>query len=252
MPGPHQRYDRASIGRLRMDREKRMERVRANFAAGSNDYDDRIRKIVPRYDEMLCALVGSAALKEGEALRALDIGCGTGAASSLLLKAHPKIELTCLDMTESMLDLARRRLADQDARFVLADVHDFEPDGPYDAVISSLALHHVVTDADKRTLYRKIFSALAPGGSFYNADIVLGSDDSIQEIYMMRWKEHMYRSFSAEEVDVVNVPRYLREDNPPKLMDHLRWLEEAGFGAVDVIWEHYNFAVCGGEKRAVP
>ena len=115
----------------------------------------------PRYDEMLCALVGSAALKEGEALRALDIGCGTGAASSLLLKAHPKIELTCLDMTESMLDLARRRLADQDARFVLADVHDFEPDGPYDAVISSLALHHVVTDADKRTLYRKIFSALA-------------------------------------------------------------------------------------------
>lgn len=235
-----------------MDREKKMERVRANFTASSIDYDDRIRKIIPRYDEMLGALVACVPPRDGGALRALDIGCGTGAASSLLLRAYPGIALTCLDMTESMLGLAKKRLAGHDARFVLADVHDLKPEGRYDVVISSLALHHVVSDADKRSIYRKIFSALAPGGSFYNADIVLGSDEAIQEIYMTRWKEHMYRSFSAEEVDLVNVPRYQREDNPSKLMDHLRWLEEAGFDAVDVIWKHYNLAVFGGKKGAAP
>jgi len=49
-------------------------------------------------------------------------------------------------------------------------------------------------------------------------------------------------------VDKVQIPRYLKEDSPAVLVDHLRWLEEVGFSAVDVLWKHYNFAVYGGRK----
>jgi tRNA (cmo5U34)-methyltransferase len=234
-------------GGLNVDREKRMEEVRTNFTKGSGEYDDRIRKIIPRYDEMLEALVSSTALREG-GVRVLDIGCGTGAASEQLLRTRPEAQLTCLDMTESMLDLARRRLEGRGARFVLADIHEFDLDGPYDAVISSLALHHLVSDQDKKDVYRRILDALAPGGSFFNADIVLGSSDAVQEMYMMKWKEHMYRSFPRTEVDEVQVPRYRREDSPARLVDHLRWLEEVGFKDVDIIWKRYNFAVYGGSR----
>ena len=131
---------------------------------------------------------------------------------------------------------------------MLADIYDFEFDGPYDAVISSLALHHIVSDQDKKAAYQRIFDALGPGGSFFNADIVLGSDDDIQEMYMSRWKEFMYQSFAREEIDHVQVPRYLKEDSPARLVDHLRWLDEVGFGTVDVLWKYYNFAVYGGRK----
>lgn len=231
------------------EKERRMEEIRSRFSEGSAEYDERIRKIIPRYDEMLEALISGVRPVEGRRPRVIDIGCGTGAASALLLQAFPDAELTCLDMTERMLDLARQRLKDRgDVRFVLADIYDHEFDGPYDAVISSLALHHLIHDQDKKAAYRKIHDALRPGGSFFNADIVLGSDEDIQEMYMARWKEFQYRSFTKEEVDKVQIPRYQKEDSPARLVDHLRWLEEAGFGVVDVLWKHYNFAVYGGRK----
>lgn len=234
---------------LAVDRERKMEEIRANFTVGSDGYDERIRKIIPRYDEMLEAMMACMRPLRGRKLRAIDVGCGTGAVSALLLRSHPDVELTCLDMTASMLDLAKERLKGHDnVRFVLADIFDFGLDGPYDLVISSLALHHIVSDQDKKAVYRKIYRALAPGGWFLNADLVLGSSDDIQEVYMTRWKEFMYRHFSREETDNVRVPRHHEEDSPARLIDHLRWLDEVGFGIVDVIWKHYNFAVFGGRK----
>jgi len=231
-----------------VDKERKMEEVRANFASGSTGYDDRIKKIIPRYDEMLDALVSCVRPPRDRRLRIIDIGCGTGAVSARLLHSHPDIELTCLDMTAEMLELAKERLKGHGVKFVLADIYDFELDGPYDMVISSLALHHIVSDHDKKAIYQKIYDALAPGGSFFNADIVLGSNDLVQELYMDRWREFMYRSFSKDETDNVRIPRYHKEDSPARLIDHLRWLDEVGFAAVDVIWKHYNFAVYGGWK----
>ncbi len=90
-----------------------MEEIRSRFSEGSAEYDERIRKIIPRYDEMLEALISGVRPVEGRRPRVIDIGCGTGAASALLLQAFPDAELTCLDMTERMLDLARQRLKDR-------------------------------------------------------------------------------------------------------------------------------------------
>lgn len=232
-----------------MDREQKMAEIRSNFSEQSKVYDARVRKIIPRYDEMLDVLVSCIGPREDQEIRAIDLGCGTGAVSKLVMEAYPETRLTCLDMTEKMMDVAKERLADhENVRYVLSDLHRFRFDGPYDVVISSLALHHIVTDRDKKIIYGRIFEALAPGGSFYNADLVSGSDDDLQHLYMERWKEYMYQSFPREEIDHVQIPRYEKEDSPAKLMDHLRWLKEAGFTSVDVVWKNYNFAVYGGRK----
>ena len=111
-----------------------------------------------------------------------------------------------------------------------------------------LALHHIVSDEDKKAIYGRIFDALRPGGSFFNADIVLGSDDDIHEMYLTKWKDFMYRSFTRDVVDNEQMPRYREEDSPARLTDHLRWLSEVGFGTVDVLWKYYNFAVYGGRR----
>jgi tRNA (cmo5U34)-methyltransferase len=232
-----------------MEREKRMAEIHSNFSEQAKDYDDQVRKIVPRYDEMLDALVSCIGPREKQELRAIDLGCGTGAASERLIGAYPETKLTCLDMTEKMMDIARQRLADhENVRYVLSDFHQFKFDGPYDVVISSLALHHIAADQDKKVIYGRIFEALAPGGVFYNADMVLGSDDDIQKLYMQRWKEYMYQNLPREEVDHGHMHRHEHNDSPAKFMDHMRWLEEAGFSSVDVVWKNYNFAVYGGKK----
>lgn len=232
-----------------MDRDKRMADIRSNFSQRTKEYDVWIRKVIPRYDEMLDALISCITVNEGTKPRAIDLGCGTGALSERLLNVHPDMELTCLDMTESMLQLAKERMSGRgNVRYMLSDLYDFEFDGPYDVVISALALHHLVTDEDKKMVYRKIFDALARGGSFYNGDVVLASDDEMQRRYMRIWTEFMYQGLPREEVDSVVLPRHYSEDSPAKLIDHLRWMNEVGYLSVDVVWKHFGYVVYGGRK----
>ena len=231
------------------EQERRMAEIRSNFSKRSREYDLWIRKVIPRYDEMLDVLVSCIKVPEGRSFRVIDIGCGTATLSEKLLASQPDVELTCLDMTEDMLDLARGRLSEhKNVRYLQFDLYDFVYDGPYDLIISSLALHHMVTDEDKRTQYRKIYQALSPGGSFYNADVVLASDRCMQELYMRKWAEFMYQGLTSEEVDGSVLPRYYSEDSPARLTDHLEWMKDAGFSVVDVVWKYYNLAVYGGKK----
>jgi transposase InsO family protein len=68
-----------------------------------------------------------------------------------------------------VLEAAAARF-EADERVTLA-VHDLDHelpfDGPFDAVITSLAVHHV-TDERKRTLYAEVARLLAPGGVLCN------------------------------------------------------------------------------------
>jgi tRNA (cmo5U34)-methyltransferase len=133
-------------------------------------------------------------------------------------------------------------------RYVAGDFNNFDLDGNYDVVVSSLALHHLVRNDDKRQLYRRIYGSLRSGGVFYNADVVLGSSDFLQAVYMQQWRIFMGRNVSREEIEGKWIPKYEAEDRPAKLTDQLAWLAEIGFADVDVIWKNYNFAVYGGRK----
>ncbi len=115
-------------------------------------------------------------------------------------------------------------------------------------IVSSLALHHLISDEDKKGFYTKIYNGLSQKGAFYNADVVLGSNDQIQEVYMERWIEFMRRSCSIEEIEGTWLPKYYEEDSPTTLINHLDWLKEIGFQDIDVVWKYYNYAVYGGRR----
>jgi len=124
-------------------------------------------------------------------------------------------------------------------------------DDTYDVAVSSLALHHLDTDGDKIDFYRKIYEALRPNGIFFNSDVVLGSNEHIQNVYMDKWKSFMKKYVAEEEIENKWLPQYREEDRPTKLVDQLNWLAELGFSDVDVIWKYYNFAVYGGRKGCI-
>jgi tRNA (cmo5U34)-methyltransferase len=178
------------------------------------------------------------------------LGCGTGTIAERIKTAFPNASITCVDIAGNMLEMAKVKLAGQPAvRFVRADFNRFDFDGEQEAVVSSLSLHHLATDGDKRSFYRKIFDALAPGGVFTNADVVLGSSGGLQRAYMDRWKAFMRKSVPADEIENKWIPKYHEEDRPARLTEQLGWLEEIGFTGVDVVWKYYNFAVYGGMKE---
>jgi tRNA (cmo5U34)-methyltransferase len=132
------------------------------------------------------------------------------------------------------------------------DFREYKLTSSYHVVVSSLALHHLVTDDEKQAFYQKIYQSLLRGGCFYNADLVLAAGEHLQSIYIKRWKEFMQRQVSEEEVENVWLRKYAEEDRPAPLVEQLTWLSKIGYKNVDVLWKYYNFAVYGGVKPSDP
>jgi tRNA (cmo5U34)-methyltransferase len=158
---------------------------------------------IPGYEELQDA---AAAATEGvDARRVLELGTGTGETARRVLARHPDAAWVGLDASEAMLQRARERLPGADLR--AARLEEELPAGPFDLVVSTLAVHHLDAVA-KRDLFRRVAGALRPGGRFVLADLVVprpGEDGPIA----VDW-----------EMDV-----------PDSAADQAAWLREAGFVA---------------------
>ena len=106
----------------------------------------------------------------------LDIGAGYGALTSFLLGEFPNAKAVCHDGSAEMLALGRKRLAKLKGRvkFVQCDLSKTGWSkmikGPFDAVVSSIAIHNVREHEIIRSIYAETFSLVKPGGCFLNLD----------------------------------------------------------------------------------
>lgn len=166
--------------------------------------------------------------------RLLDLGCGDGRLTEVLLAAYPGSEAVCIDFSETMLTAATARLGG----LALVVHHDLDRPlpasgttaGTFDAVVSSFALHHL-DDTRKRSLFAEVADRLSPGGVLANLDIVASPTPALHA----RWREEMGS-----------------QDDPSDLLsslgDQLGWLREAGLDDVDCIWKWRSLALMRGRR----
>ena len=145
------------------------------FDQVSEGYDTTIFRTVPPYREMFEALIGYCFLPVDRPLAILELGCGTGNLTQLLAHNFPQAHLSFVDLSGDMLVQTARKLdplskAYTPVRGGFMDV-DF-PEGRFDLVTSSIALHHL-SDEEKPAMYRRIYGWLKPGGRFRCADQVM-------------------------------------------------------------------------------
>lgn len=220
------------------------------FEEEAKNFDLIIPKLIPFYNAMCDALIDTIPFAKHDTIKILDLGCGTGTLAQKLKHHFCDAHITCLDYAENMIEVAKLKLCDykDDVTFLVGDFNDFRNAEKYDVILSSFALHHIATDEAKIDLYKNIYSKLNSNGVFYTADIVLGANNHVQSLNFKKWKEFMNRFLSAKEIENDLLPKYQKEDNPSILLNHLKWIEAAGFREIDVIWKYYNFAVYGGKK----
>jgi tRNA (cmo5U34)-methyltransferase len=200
-------------------------------AEQAREFLTRADKIPYRGDGEMVLVADLAGVLPG---RILDLGCGDGRLSALLLAEYPESTALLVDLSDTMLAAARERF-DGDERVSFAQARLDEPlpvDGPFDAIVSSLAIHHV-TDERKQSLYAECAALLAPGGVFANLEIVASPTPELH----VRWREEMGA----------------RDDPSDKLRDlfsQLQWLDAAGLDQVDCIWKWRSLALMRGERAA--
>ncbi|MCA0756823.1 class I SAM-dependent methyltransferase [Paenibacillus sp. N4] len=217
------------------------EIVQKQFSAGAKHYNRQRRQLIPCFDDFY----GTAAewvTCERQTPRILDLGAGTGLFSAFIRSKYPDAELTLIDFSGEMLEQARIRFAgDPNVQYIAADYTSYAFTERYDAVISSLSIHHLTHQA-KRDLFGTIRGLLAEGGCFVNADQAAGATPAIDKTYMSRWKAAVRASGLPEEALAASIERR-KSDINATVPEQLQWLNEAGFAEADCVYKYDGFAV---------
>ncbi len=192
-------------------------------------------------------------------LRICDLGCGDGILGQQLLVSLPGARLTLVDGSASMLDAARRRVNEgKNVRFLQAAfeaiIRGEVQLGPFDFIVSSLAIHHL-TQAERVALFFRAIEQLEPGGWFLNMDVVLPD-----EPVLLDWQYELWREWIIETEKHQHRPKWLRDTpdetrrNPDnklsRLASQLNGLRSAGFVDVDCLYRNGIFVIYCGRKPA--
>jgi tRNA (cmo5U34)-methyltransferase len=178
---------------------------------------------VPSYPDLQGQTARAASATKADSI--LELGIGTGETAKRILTVHPNAKLVAIDSSEKMLERARRVVPDADLR--LARLQDPLPEGPFDLVVSALAVHHL-DGPGKQELFRRVAAVLTPGGTFVLADVVVPED----------------------EADVVT-PIDWDYDLPDRVDDQLAWLRDAGLDA-ETVWSYKDLAVVRATRPPRP
>jgi tRNA (cmo5U34)-methyltransferase len=165
-----------------------------------------------RFQDETAAAAGTGAR------RLLELGTGTGETTRRILARNPAATLIGLDGSREMLERAGAALPAERVELRLAQLTDPLPAGPFDVVFSALTVHHL-DGPEKADLFRRVASALSPGGRFVLGDVVIPEDPA----------------------DVVT-PIDPDHDKPSTVPEQLRWLSAAGLEA-RLAWTHRDLAV---------
>jgi tRNA (cmo5U34)-methyltransferase len=189
----------------------------SDFVWDPDTYLAQMLDEVPGYEELEAAVVAAT---EGLDVRSvLELGTGTGETAVRILAQHPGARWTGIDASEAMLGRARERLPDADLRVAL--LQDPLPGGPFDLVVSVLAVHHLDGNG-KRDLFTRVAQV---SDNFVLGDLVVPE--------------------RPEDAVVEPEPGY---DLPSSVPDQLAWLGDAGF-ETQVTLVRSDLAVFRGRRR---
>lgn len=113
----------------------------------------------------------------------IEFGCGTGVLA--VLAAQRGAQVYAVDISEAMLDYARKRAQRHhltNITFTQAGFLTYKHSADsVDAMVSSLALHHL-PDFWKGVALKRMYAMLKPGGKLVLVDVVVEGRDAIAKI----------------------------------------------------------------------
>lgn len=200
---------------------------------------------------MMSLATQAAARTNPRARHLLDVGCGAGNYTLKLLETLPNLDVTLVDLSQSMLDRATQRIGAVSRgaiRALQGDIRDldFAP-AQFDIILAAAVLHHLRGEEEWRTLFRKFHAILKPGGSIWIVDLIDHTLSAVQTLMWARYSE--YLASIKDEAYRDHVFAYIdKEDSPRSLLYQIDLLYQVGFDPVEILHKNSCFAAFGGIK----
>ncbi|MCU0631757.1 MAG: class I SAM-dependent methyltransferase [Methanolinea sp.] len=173
---------------------KRTEQVHG--VMGAAQYDHLIRAIVPGQSLLLSTIIDNLPVN---CKKVLDLGCGTGILTGMIGDAFPGAEIIGIDLSSDMLEVASDKSNSKGVSFIAQDLREPWPEGKFDAIVSSLCLHHV-PPSDRRSVAQRAVTALNPAGRFICGDIFRAGQEWEERMLTVSWVRAMKREGAPNTV----------------------------------------------------
>ena len=181
----------------------------------------------------------------------LDVGCGAGNYSLMMLTKIPNLNCTLVDLSKPMLDRALERVSQKtnsNVTILQGDIRDAElKENHYDIILAGAVLHHLRDDKDWETTFKKLFSLLKPGGCLMISDLVTQDTQLLNEYTWERYGDYL-EGLSGKEYRQKVLDYVAKEDSPRSMNYQLDLMKQVGFRKVEILHKNMCFGAFGGIK----
>jgi tRNA (cmo5U34)-methyltransferase len=181
----------------------------------------------------------------------LDIGCGGGNYSLMMLTKIPNLNCTLVDLSKPMLEKAYERVSQMTNNVVTilqGDIREVElKENHYDIILAGAVLHHLRDDKDWETTFYKIFRLLKPGGCFMISDFISQDTELLNDYFMERYGDYL-EELNGKEYREKVLDYVAKEDSPRSMNYQLDLMKQAGFWKVEILHKNMCFGAFGGIK----
>lgn len=199
----------------------------------------RARQMVVGRDALFLVVRALFENKLDEDAKILVVGSGWGDEIFLLGLPNPGWHFVGVDLSETMLNLARARIAAENlsnkVELHQADVRELN-DENFDAATCVLTLHFVPDDGAKLAVLQAIRQRLKPGALFYLVDAVREKSEAVFEENVQAYKRHAQNNGAPPEtikkmVEHTMTLPLVTEERETEL------LREAGFAEIRKVYQ---------------
>ncbi|MDD1728486.1 MAG: class I SAM-dependent methyltransferase [Methanospirillum sp.] len=208
-------------------------------------YDNRIDAILPMSDRFFDSCISF--IPEGP-ISILELGSGTGYATSKICAANPQALITCIDHSPDMIRCASQKPELNAVAIIEQDIRDPWPATKYDVIMTTLCLHHI-PEKDRLVLLKRIYEALSPNGKFICGDIIRPDSLEVEAIYQDRWVSWMSQAgMTTEESDKMIHSRNENFPDMETVPGFYNKIKDAGFPRVLMPYKNEIAAVFVGYR----
>lgn len=181
----------------------------------------------------------------------LDIGCGAGNYSLMMLSKLADLNCTLVDLSQPMLDKAQERVSQQTAGRVeifQADIREAAlPENHFDILLAGAVLHHLRDDQDWETTFQRLFNLLKPGGCLMISDLITQDTEVLNDYTWERYGDYL-EGLSGKEYRQKVLDYVAKEDSPRSINYQLDLMKKVGFSSVEILHKNMCFGAFGGIK----